>query len=217
VHGWIDPFYNAASAAIEPGHIWADQPIYMPPRHGLKIERVNPTDDRDLTLRVCGRTADTFDHPPIHSLRLESNEGAVVARTKRDRPVIVLGGTSATDVRPAGTRQEDVTTVADVVMVIPVYGADQYDERTRRRISYYEFTNLFYLPADTALRFEEGYARLDHVQPVYRSQLARHRGLKLAPEALDALVEWFVAYTTGRAPDDSILLDYRREMLASEG
>jgi hypothetical protein len=74
-------------------------------------------------------------------------------------------GTPAIEVRTAGTRQEDVTTVADVVMVIPVYGADQYDERTRRRISYYEFTNLFYLPADTALRFEEGYARLDHVQP----------------------------------------------------
>ena len=38
--GWIEPFYEQADAAIEPGHIWCDQPIYLPPRHGLKIERV---------------------------------------------------------------------------------------------------------------------------------------------------------------------------------
>jgi hypothetical protein len=60
VFGVIDPFYEAAESAVEPGHLWCDQPIYLPPTHGLKIERVNPTDDRDLDLTVCGRTADSF-------------------------------------------------------------------------------------------------------------------------------------------------------------
>ncbi len=208
--GWIEPFYEEASPAIEPGHIWSDQPIYLPPRHGLKIERVNPEDDRELDFRVCGRTADTFDHPPVQSLKLESSEAAVIAKTKKNRPVLILGGTSATELRPRGIG------LADVVMVVPVYGADQYDERTRRRISYYEFTNAFYLPAHGGT-FDEGFARLDHVQAVTQANLVRHKGLKLSADALDALVEWFVGFSTNRLPDDSVIRDYRREMLTESG
>jgi len=121
----------------------------------------------------------------------------------------VLGGTTSTDLKPSGT------TAADIVMVVPVYGADQYDEHTRRRVSYYEFTNAFYLPTNSRPNFDEGFARLDHIQPVVQSQLTRHRGLKLSSDALDALVEWFVAFSTNRIPDDSVILDYRREVLAS--
>lgn len=207
MYGWIEPFYVTDDRAMEPGHIWCDQPIYLPPRHGLKIDRVDPQDDTTLDLTVCGRTADIFEHPPIHSLKLESSEAAVVAKTKRNRPVIVLGGTTATELRPASTRH------AETVMVVPVYGADQYDERTRRRISYYEFTNAFYLPACERTSFDEGFARLDHAQPVLQTHLVDHRGLKLSSDALDALVEWFVAFSTNRLPDDSVILDYRREML----
>jgi hypothetical protein len=208
MHGWIEPFYEPAESAIEPGHIWCDQPIYLPPRHGLKIERVNPSDDSNLNLTVCGRTADVFAHPPIHSMRLESSEAAVVAKAKRDRPVIVLGGMTATELLPRRT------THAGTVMVIPVYGADQFDEHTRRRISYYEYANAFYLPANKDPRFDEGFARLDHTQPVSADHLTRHRGVKLSADALDALVEWFVAFTTNRQMDDSIILDYRREKLS---
>jgi hypothetical protein len=211
VYGWIEPFYESAEPAIEPGHIWCDQPIYLPPRHGLKIERVDPRDDRNLELTVCGRTADTFDHPPIHSLSLESSEAAVVAKTKRNRPVIVLGGTTATELRPSSTRH------ADTVMVVPVYSADQYDEHTRRRVSYYEFTNAFYLPVSNRPRFDEGFARLDHAQPVRQALLVEHRGLKLSPDAVDALVEWFVAFSTNRQLDDSLILEYRKEMVGGYG
>lgn len=157
---------------------------------------------------MCGRTADTFDHPPVHSLKLGAGEAAVVAKSKKDRPVIVLGGKSATDLRPESSK------VADVVMAVPIYGADQYDESLRRRVSYYEFNNAFYLPANGRPAFDEGFARLDHVQPIAQSHLTRHRGLKLTSDALDALVEWFVAYATDRIPDDSVILEYRREMLA---
>lgn len=207
--GWIEPFLEVTAAAVEPGHIWADQPIYLPPRHGLTIERVDPSDDRQLNFSVAGRTAAIFNHPPVHSLKLESTEGAVVAKTKRDRPVIVLGGTSASELF-AGP---DKATAVDTVMVVPVYGADQFSEHMRRRIAYYEFTNLFYLPAHSNPTFEEGFARLDHVQPVHRNHLSRHRGLKLSSDALDALIEWFVAFATERQPTDSIIAEYRREML----
>lgn len=117
----------------------------------MKIERVDPLDDRKLDFRVCGRTADTFDHPPVHSLKLQSSEAAVIAKAKKDRPVIVLGGTSATDLRPKSTR------LAETIMVVPVYGADQYDAHTRKRVSYYEFTNVFYLPDNVRPAFDEGW------------------------------------------------------------
>lgn len=209
MYGFIDQFYEQADAKIEQGHIWSDQPIYLPPKHGLKISRVDPQDDRSLDFEICGRTADTFRHPPIHSLGLESSEAAVVAKTKRDRPVVVLGGTSATDLKTRSSQ------FAGVVMVLPIYGFDQFDERDRRRASAYEFSNVFYLPEHKSPSFDEGFARLDHVQAVARDKLSRHRGLKLAADALDALLEWFVRYTTGRGPEDSLVLEYRREQLAA--
>ena len=211
--GWIEPFFEPCEAAVDPGHVWTDQPIYLPPRHGLTIERVDPNDDRRLNFTIGGRTAEIFNHPPVHSLKLESTEGAVVAKTKRDRPVIILGGTSSSELSAGGDRAH----LADTVMVVPVYGADQFSEHMRRRIAYYEFTNLYYLPANREPRLEEGFARLDHVQPVSRNHLGRHRGLKLSADALDALIEWFIACATGRQPTDSILLEYRREMLSQEG
>jgi hypothetical protein len=39
----------------------------------------------------------------------------------------------------------------------------------------------------------------------------KHRGLKLVPEALDALIEYS---TTNRLPANSLILEYRREMIA---
>jgi hypothetical protein len=210
VHGWIEPFYDRAAAAIEPGHVWSAQPIALPPRHALKIGKVDPKDDSKLDVRVGGRTDDGFGHPPIHSLGLRSDEAIVLAKACRDRPVVVLGGTTATELRPRAAKQ------AATVMVVPVHAADGYDEHTRRRVRRYEFTNAFYLPACERPRFAESFARLDHVQPVAQAHLGGHLGLKLSADALDALVEWFVAFSTNRLAEDSMILDYRRERLAGD-
>ena len=182
-----------------------------PPRHGLQITRVTPEDDRKLKFAICDRTADVLDHPPVHSLQLDSTETIVVAKARRNRPVIVLGGRGASTPRDAS----DSATLTGTVMVVPVHDAGRHSEGMRRRIARYDFTNLFYLPSCPALGFEEGFARLDHAQPVDIEHLGGHRGLRLAPDALDALVEWYVAYATERAPQDSIILDYRREMRAA--
>lgn len=208
MHGWIDPFFEPAEPVIEPGQIWSAQPIALPPRHGLKIERVDPKDDGKLDFKVSGRGDDTFDHPPIHSLRLGSDEAAVLAKATRDRAVVVLGTTAAA-LLSAETPSE-----AGTATVVPLYAADRLDEAARRAVSRYEFANAFYLPACERPRFEECVARLDQVQPVRRGDLREHRGLRLSADALDALVEWFIAFTTNRLPDDSLILAYRREQLA---
>lgn len=214
MHGWIEPFYAASQASIAPGEIWCgDQPIELPPRGALKIARVDPEDDSGFKLAIGERTAGTFDHPPLHSLQLASTEAIVVAKARRGRQMIVLGGRGAATVQ-AGSDEPRRTGTA---MVVPLYAAGELSERQRRRIARYEFTNLFYLPACPRPRFDEAFARLDQAQPVDVEQLGEHRGLRLAPDALDALVEWYVAYATERAPADSMIADYRREMRSAEG
>jgi hypothetical protein len=84
-------------------------------------------------------------------------------------------------------------------------------------VAAYGFTNAFYLPASAQPGFPEGFARLDQAQPVVRAHLTDHQGLKLSADALDALVEWFVAFSTNRQPEDSLILEYRRERLAGGG
>jgi hypothetical protein len=211
VYGWVDPYYVAAAASIEPGHIWCDRPLYLPPRHGLKITRVNPQDDTDVDFKVCdGASQQIFDHAPIKSLRMESNEGALIAKTKRRRPVILLSVSESTEVTPRELEP------AETVFAVPVYGADQYDEQTRKRMANYEFANVFYLAASDSPAFDEGLARLDHAQAVFKSRLSNHRGLKLSSDAFDALVEWFIAFSTHREMDGSLIREYREEMLAGE-
>ncbi len=207
--GVID-FFEPADATYDLGQIWCDQPLYLPPKHGVKFTRVSQEDDRDFDFELTGRTSDTFDHAPINSLKLESTEGAVLAKTKWERPVIIVGGSGASDVRPRGT-----PTHHDILWVVPVYGSDQYDEDVVRRIRMYDFKNLFYLPASESPAFDEGYARLDHAQPVRRDLLRGHRGLKLTADALAALHEWLIGFSTGKIEPESLILQYREEQIAA--
>ena len=212
MYGWIEAYYEAAEPAYAPGHVWCDLPIYMPPRQGIKIARVNPQDDTDLDMRVCDKgSKQIFDHPPVKSLGLESHEGLVLAKTKSRRPVIILGANTATEVAPS--RQG----AADTVFVVPVYGADQYGEDIRQRMAFYEFANVFYLPESQTPRFDEGFARLDHAQSVFTGDLTDHRGLRLTSDALDAVVEWFTAFSTQREMKGSLIREYRDQMLADSG
>jgi hypothetical protein len=212
VFGYIEPFYDAAPSpepVKEAGHIWRDQPLYLPAKYGLRIENVDPHDDTKLDFRVVGRTADMFGHPPVKSLGLESTDAAIVARTKRDRPVVILDQARAQDLFAAPDRAP----LADLVMAVPVYGADQFTPYMRRRVSTYEFRNWFYLPGDRALGFEEGFARLDQLQPVRMSDLRQHMGLALSEDALTAMQEWLIYFLTGHIAADSLILEYRRDEL----
>jgi hypothetical protein len=62
VHGLIGPFYETAPRGqpinIQRGQIYEDQPVYMPARWGLRITRVDPTDDRNVSYEITGATED---------------------------------------------------------------------------------------------------------------------------------------------------------------
>jgi hypothetical protein len=208
VHGLIEPFYERVDRedrAIAPGHIWRDNPIYLPPRRGLKFTRVAPENDEELDFVVGGFTDEIYDHPPVQSMKLPSSEGATIAYAKKDRPVFVVGGMRSTD--PLARRAQ----LLDAAMCVPIYGADQFERGFRARVRAYEFENLFYLPADEALGFDEGFARFDHVQPVLHGRMNGHRGLRLSEPAREALLEWFWHFLTGQIDEGSLVADYRRE------
>jgi predicted glycosyltransferase len=80
----------------------------------------------------------------------------------------------------------------------------------------YDFANVFYLPADPALGFDEGFARLDHIQPVAANHLSNHRGMRLAPEALEVLKEWLIQFLTGSRPTNSVIEEYRQMVIEDE-
>src|SRR4051812_9581517 len=135
MYGWIDPFYVAAQAALEPGHVWLGHPLRLPARQALKIDRVNPKDDAKLDFTLAEATRDALVHPPVHSLGLGVGEGAVLARATLDQPVVLLGGTAAEQLGSGAT-----------AIVVPILAAAGLDEPTRRRISAYGYANAFYLP-----------------------------------------------------------------------
>lgn len=68
-------------------------------------------------------------------------------------------------------------------------------------------------PGIEPVGFEEGFARLDHLQPVSEKHLSQHRGFRLAPEALDALHEWLMTFLTNTKPADSMIGEYRRMVI----
>lgn len=207
MHGWID-YYERAQAAVAAGQIWTGEPIALPAVHGLRIDRVSPRDDARASVTFADRAAATAgEHPPIKALGLRSDESAAVV-TARRRPLIVLGGAGAAELTPAGPRD------AETVLVVPVESAAELPQGLRLRIAAYEFPNAFYLPAAPEHRFAEGFARFDQAQPLACTALTGHRGFALTTDARDALVEWFVAYSTGRRFEESLIADYRRERLA---
>jgi hypothetical protein len=210
--GWIDPFYEPADPAVAPGHVWRAQPVALPPAHALTVDRVSPRDDARLSVTVADRTAAPVDHPPVKRLGLRSDDALLAATAAPAQLAIVLSAAAATDFAgDADTRD------ADTVFVVPWRAIDLQPEPTRRRVAAYGFANAFYLPAAPEHRYPESLARLDHAQPVPRASLTAHQGFALSSDALDALVEWFVAYSTGRRFGDSLIAQYRAEKLAELG
>lgn len=214
MHGIIEPFYEAAPqgqpGVIQRGEIYEDQPVYVPARHGLRITKVDPMDDRNVDFEITGRTEDIFNHPPITGPpALPNGEAFIVSKGKLRRPVIVLAG-QGFDLL-AGPQ---VARPSDTFLCAPVYGGDQFSEEIRQRIRAYEYANMFYLPQSSVPRLDEGLVRFDHVQAIYRQHLRRRKSARLTEEALLAMEDWLYHYLTGRLPTDTLIAEYRSEELA---
>jgi hypothetical protein len=214
VHGLIDPFYEPAPKGqpnnIQRGQIYEDQPVYVPARWGLRITRVDPMDDRNVSFEITGRTEDIFSHAPlVGPPPLADGEAFIVGKAKLRRPVIVVAGEGFELL--AGPQ---VAKPSDTFLCAPVYGGDQYPEEMRKRVRAYEYSNFFYLPESKAPLFREGMLRFDHIQAIRRDHLRNRARAQLTADALLALQDWLYHYLTGRLSADSLIGEYRAEELA---
>jgi hypothetical protein len=214
VHGLIDPFYEPAPRGqpnnIQRGQIYEDQPAYMPARWGLRITRVDPMDDRNVSYEITGRTEDIFSHAPlVGPPPLADGEAFIVGKAKLRRPVIVLAG-EGFELFPG----PQVSRPSDTYLCAPVYGGDQYSEEMRKRVHAYEYSNFFYLPDSSGPIFREGMVRFDHIQAIRRDHLRSRARAQLTADALLALEDWLYHYLTGRLSADSLIGEYRADELA---
>ena len=213
MHGLIDYFVatnpDADPNDIASGHIFEDQPAYMPAEFGIRLLNLDPNGAGDPDFELCGRTQDIFEHPPTRRFGgLAYGEALVVSKAKWARPVVVLAaGGSALLAGPNKAR------ATGTYLCAPVYGADQFSADLRRRLAAYAFPNLFYLPASEWPPFGEGFIRFDHIQAIRASHLRNRRDTALTGEAMTVLNDWLAYYLTGRLEPGSALAAYRQEQL----
>jgi hypothetical protein len=149
--------------------------MYMPAKHGIRITRVDPMDDRKVEYEITGRTEDIFKHAPlVGPPTLADGEAFIVGRAKLRRPVVVLAG-EGFELFAA----PNVARASDTFLCAPVYGGDQYEEGMRKRVRAYEYSNLFHLPESKVPLFREGMVRFDHLQAIRRDHL-RNRARRAA-------------------------------------
>lgn len=193
---------------INRGDIYEDQPMYLPAKYGLRLTRINPTNEADLDMQITGRTEDIFQHPPLLTFNLRDGEAFVLGKAKLHRPIIVLAG-EGVDLLAGPDR----ATAARAYLCAPIYGGDQFSEALRKRVRAYEFPNLFYLPESKVPVFQEGFVRFDEMQAISRHHLRRRRPARLSADAMTAFEEWLYFFLTGRLQKDSLLALYRQEEL----
>ena len=134
---------------------------------------------------------------------MESTEAPVVAKAKRDRPVVILATNKVFEPKP-GSNELSTHLICAPMYSIP----EQSSESFRTRLAGYAFPNLFYLPEDKSVGISEGFLRLDHMQPIKAERMNGHRGCRLSEDALSTLHEWLLHFFTGELEEGSVLRDY---------
>lgn len=171
----------------------------------------------DITpLRIKERPAK--ESLPVAAMTLHKSEVWVAYRAKK-RPCLVFGNSSP-PVSDSLRRGMPKRSTAPTVLVAPYYGVDRngtragYNPELVERIRHAEYPQFFWdkLPISGP---EESVLRLDHIYPVgthYLSyELSNYKLSYNAMEIMDDLFHWLI---WGGVPEDSLILDYRKEIEA---
>jgi hypothetical protein len=110
------------------------------------------------------------------------------------------------------------------LIVAPYYGADQdgrragYNSELVNRIRHAEYPQfiLDHLPIPGS---EQSILRLDHMQPVGLHYLTyEHSGFCLSDEAVELILDdWLQWFFYSGLPENSLILDYQKEIMAAYG
>ncbi len=145
-----------------------------------------------------------FDHPPVHELRLQSDEVLLVNKAKL-RPVVVMSERNQYWQDGGGRLSERG------LVCLPMYSFHRNDSQEfRNRIRVQEYPWWLYLPEYRSLR--EGFARIDRMQTIEELHL-QPTLYALTEDSLWFASEWIRYYLTGEI--EEVLLEFREEAVRS--
>jgi len=157
---------------------------------------------------------------PVAALSIPENELWTAYRAKK-RPCLVIG-TKQPHVDNALRRDMPGYLTSPTLLVAPYYGANPAGKRAgynlelvdRIRHAEYPQFILDYLPISDS---EHSILRLDHIQPVGLHYYAyEHSGFCLSDEAVELILDdWLQWLFYGGLPENSLILDYQKEIMAA--
>lgn len=155
---------------------------------------------------------------PVAGFPQYDDEIRIVYRAKKRPALIVSRGGPA--IKNNLTENKAKWQTAPTILVAPFYGADEGPKRSGfkpsfiERIRRCEYPQFMWdmLPFDTNTK--ESILRLDHLQPIGRSQDAVEiTKYCLSDLAMDFIDEWLCWLITGDLDEDSLLGDFREKLL----
>jgi hypothetical protein len=159
---------------------------------------------------------------PVAALSIPEDELWIAYRAKK-RPCLVIG-IKQPPVDNALRRDMPKILTSQTLIVAPYYGADQdgkragYNPELVKRFRHAEYPQfmLDYLPIPGPV---ESVLRLDHMQPVgLHYQAYEHSGFCLSDEAVELILDdWLQWLFYGGLPQNSLILDYQKEIMAVYG
>jgi len=155
---------------------------------------------------------------PVAALSLPKDEVWTAYRAKK-RPCLVIG-TKQPPVDDAFRRDMPKKLTSPTLIVAPYYGADQdgsragYNPELVKRFRHAEYPQfmLDYLPIPGP---RESVLRLDHIQPVgLHYNTYEHSGFCLSDEAVELILDdWLQWLFYGGLPENSLIIDYQKEIM----
>ncbi|MDY0095687.1 MAG: hypothetical protein RBT80_23575 [Candidatus Vecturithrix sp.] len=157
---------------------------------------------------------------PVAALSIPEDELWTAYRAKK-RPCLVIGAKQQ-HVDNASRRDMPKKLTSPTLLVAPYYGADPDGKRAgynpklidRFRHAEYPQFMLDYLPIPGP---KQSILRLDHIQPVGLHYSAfEHSGFCLSDDAVELILnDWLQWLFYGGLPENSLLLDYQKEIIAA--
>ncbi len=155
---------------------------------------------------------------PVAALSLPKDEVWTAYRAKK-RPCLVIG-TKQPPVDDAFRRDMPKKLTSPTLIVAPYYGADQdgsragYNPEFVKRIRHAEYPQ-FMLDSLPIPGPRESVLRLDHIQPVgLHYNTYEHSGFCLSDEAVELILDdWLQWLFYGGLPENSLIIDYQKEIM----
>ena len=159
---------------------------------------------------------------PVAALSIPENEVWTAYRAKKRFCLVI--GTKQPYVEDVLRRDMPKKSTSPTLLVAPYYGADRdgkragYNPELVDRIRHAEYPQ-FMLDCLPISGTKQSILRLDHIQPVGLHYHAyEHSGFCLSDEAVELILDdWLQWLFYGGLPENSLILDYQKEIMAAYG